>query len=100
MRLAALLLALILGGQAGPAASHALEPGFLELRALGGDVWRAFWKVPQVGSGPMLIIAVLPEACDARRPPEPRYDGIAYVAEWAATCPGGLEGGEVRIEGL
>ena len=100
MRLAAVLLVLLLGGQAGPAAGHALEPGFLELRALGGDVWRAFWKVPQVGSAPMPIIAVLPEACDARRPPEPRYDGTAYVAEWATTCPGGLEGGEIRVEGL
>jgi hypothetical protein len=100
MRLAALLLALLLGGQSGPAAGHALEPGFLELRALGGDVWRAFWKVPQVGAGPMPIVAVLPEGCDARRPPEPRFDGTAYVAELAATCPGGIEGGEIRIEGL
>jgi hypothetical protein len=100
MRLAALLLALLLGGQAGPAAGHALEPGFLELRALGGGVWRAFWKVPQVGAGPMPIVAVLPEGCDARRPPAPRFDGTAYVAAWAATCPGGIEGGEIRIEGL
>jgi hypothetical protein len=100
MRLAALLLALLLGGQSGPAAGHALEPGFLELRALGGEVWRAFWKVPQVGAGPMPMVAVLPEGCDARRPPEPRFDGTAYVAEWAATCLGGIAGGEIRIEGL
>lgn len=100
MRLAALVLALLIGAPAGPAAGHALEPGFLELRALGGDVWRALWKVPQVGGRPMPIIAVLPEGCDARRPPEPRFDGTAYVAEWATSCPGGLEGGEIRIEGL
>jgi hydrogenase/urease accessory protein HupE len=100
MRLAALLLALLLGGQAAPAAGHALEPGFLELRALGGEVWRVFWKVPQVGTGPMPIVAVLPEGCDARRPPAPRFDGAAYVAEWVATCPGGIESGEIRIEGL
>lgn len=100
MRFAALLLALLLGAQGGPAAGHALEPGFLELRALGGEVWRAFWKVPQVGTGPMPIVAVLPESCDARRPPEPRFDGTAHVAAWVATCPGGIEGGAIRIEGL
>lgn len=100
MRLAAILLTLFLGAQGGPAAGHALEPGFLELRALGGDVWRAFWKVPQVGAAPMPIVAVLPEACDARRPPEARFDGAAYVAEWVSTCAGGIEGGEIRIEGL
>jgi hydrogenase/urease accessory protein HupE len=100
MRLAALLLALLLGGQAAPAAGHALEPGFLELRALGGEVWRVFWKVPQVGTGPMPIVAVLPEGCDARRPPVSRFDGAAYVAEWVAGCPGGIESGEIRIEGL
>lgn len=100
MRIAALLLALLICAPAGPAVSHALEPGFLELRALGGNVWRAFWKVPQVGARPMPIIAVLPEGCDARRPPEARFDGTAYVAEWVTTCPGGLEGGEIRIEGL
>lgn len=100
MRAAALLLALLLGVPGGPAAGHALEPGFLELRALGGDVWRAFWKVPQVAGRPMAITAVLPATCDARRPPEPRPVGAAFAAEWAASCPGGLEGGEIRIEGL
>jgi hypothetical protein len=100
MRLGVLLLALLLGGQASPAGAHALEPGFLELRALGGEVWRAFWKVPQVGGRPMPIVAVLPEGCDVRRPPEPRFDGTAFVVAWAATCPGGIEGGEIRIDGL
>ena len=100
MRAAILLLALLFGGQAGPVAGHALEPGFLELRALGGDVWRAFWKVPQVAGRPMAIAAVLPENCDARLPPEPRPAGTAFVAEWTASCPGGLQGGEIRIEGL
>jgi hydrogenase/urease accessory protein HupE len=100
MRAGVLLLALLLGGQTGPAGAHALEPGFLELRALGGEVWRAFWKVPHVGGRPMPIVAVLPVGCDVRRPPEPRFDGTAFVVAWAATCPGGIEGGEIRIDGL
>jgi hydrogenase/urease accessory protein HupE len=77
-----------------------LQPGFLELSALGGEVWEVYWKVPAVSGGPMPIVAVLPESCDARRPPEPRFDGSAFEARWVATCPGGLEGGEIVIEGL
>jgi hydrogenase/urease accessory protein HupE len=85
---------------AGPAAPHALQPGFLDLKVLGGDVWRVYWKVPTVGGGALPIAAVLPESCTPRRPEGLRFDGTAFVAEWAATCPGGLQGGEIRVEGL
>lgn len=84
----------------GPAAPHALQPGFLDLEALGGDAWRVFWKVPADGTGAMAIAAVLPENCAPRQADGLRFDGGAFVAEWAAACPGGLEGGEISIEGL
>jgi hypothetical protein len=100
VRLAGLLLAALLATIPHPLRAHALQPGFLELQALGGEVWRVFWKVPVVAGGPMPIVAVLPEGCNARRPPDQRFDGAAFVSEWAAACPGGLEGGEIRIEGL
>lgn len=100
MKLRLLMIVLLFFAQTGAAGAHALQPGFLELRALGGDVWRAVWKVPQVRGQPMPIVAVLPETCDPRRPPAPRFDGSAFVATWTATCPGGLMGGEIRIEGL
>ncbi len=98
--LAVLAALTVLAGGVHRADAHALQPGFLELSALGGDVWEAFWKVPAVSGRPMDIVAVLPENCDARRPTEPQFDGSAFVARWAATCPGGLEGGEIVIEGL
>ncbi len=98
-RLIALLGFLLL--LAGPVAPHALQPGFLDLKALGGDAWRVYWKVPTAGGGALPIDALLPETCAPRRAEEGlRFDGAAFVAEWVATCPGGLEGGEVRIEGL
>jgi hypothetical protein len=100
VNLSALLLAVLVALPGGEARAHALQPGFLELSTLGGEVWRAFWKVPQVGGRPMPIVAVLPEACEVRRPPELRFDGAAFVAEWVASCPGGLEGGTIVIEGL
>ena len=46
----AILLGLMLA-LAGPAVPHALQPGFLDLKALGGDAWRIYWKVPTDGAG-------------------------------------------------
>lgn len=91
------LLAPLVAERAG---AHALEPGFLEVQALGGDEWRVTWRKPQVDGAPMAIDAVLPEGCDPRRGPAPTFDGRAFLAGWIATCPGGLAAGEIRIEGL
>ena len=95
-----LILLPVLLGLSGPAVPHALQPGFLNLKALSGDAWQVFWKVPSDGTGPMAIAAVLPEHCMPRRAEGLRFDGAAFVAEWVAACSDGLEGGEIRIEGL
>ena len=96
----AFLAALLPSLWAGPAMPHALQPGFLDLRALGGDAWQVYWKVPAGAGGPMQIAAVLPETCDPREPGPLEFDGAAFVAAWISRCPGGLEGGEITIEGL
>ena len=49
---------------------------------------------------PMAIAAILPDNCDPAQPPQAVWDGMAYFARWTARCPGGLEGGEIRIDGL
>ncbi|MGI1660901.1 HupE/UreJ family protein [Palleronia sp. KMU-117] len=95
-----LLLALLLPSMAQRVSAHALEPGFLEVQALGGDEWRVAWRKPQVAGAPMAIDAVLPEGCEPRRGPAPTFDGRAFLAGWIATCPGGLAGGEIHIDGL
>jgi hypothetical protein len=88
MTMRLLILLGMLLGLAGPAASHALQPRFLNLEALGGDAWQVFWKVPTDGTGPMAIAAVLPERCVPDRrmfTPKPRRwsgaVGGAMVAE-------------------
>ena len=87
LRLVGLLVAL-----AGPAAPHELQPGFLDLQALGGEAWRVYWKVPAAGAGPLPIEAVLPEACAPRRPEELRFDGAAFVAAVGGALPGRARG--------
>ena len=101
MRLASLVsLFLALALWAAPALPHALDPGFLELRLVGAESWRAFWKVPSVNGKPMPIDAVLPENCTQRRAPNLKFDGRAFIGSWNADCPGGLQGGAIAIEGL
>ena len=99
-RLALLLLACTLAFAPMRAEAHALDPGFLELIPLGGDEWRVVWRKPQIGGAPMSIDAVLPETCTPRRAPAPAFDGRAFVAGWIATCPAGISGGAIAIEGL
>ncbi len=98
-----LALAVFLIGMAGFATvsyGHALQPGFLELRRVEPDLYSVLWKKPANRGKPMAISAVLPENCDPAQPPQSVWDGMAYLARWTARCPGGLEGGEIRIAGL
>jgi hypothetical protein len=100
LRLALLLAVLLSVLSPGRAAAHALEPGYLELQPLGAADWRVIWRKPQVNGAPMQIDAILPESCSPRQGPAPAFDGRAFLAGWIATCPDGLAGGEIRIEGL
>lgn len=99
--LAAILLGVLaLAAGPAPAAAHALQPGYLELQKIGGATWRVVWRKPAVAGRPMPIDPVLPRACQPGTPPEVRFDGAAYVAQWIAECPGGLAGGEIAIANL
>jgi hydrogenase/urease accessory protein HupE len=98
-----LTLVLLLAGLAWfvPVASgHALQPGYLEVRRVDTDLYSVLWKIPANKSRPMAISAVLPENCDQRSSSQAVWDGMAYLARWTARCTGGLEGGEIRIDGL
>lgn len=98
--LAMILLVLCIAAPAGSAKAHALDPGFLSIEPIEGDLYRVTFRRPDVSGRPMSINAVLPEHCDVRSGPEPQSDGRAWLSHWAARCPGGLGGGEVTIEGL
>lgn len=95
-----IILALSLLGNASIANAHALQPGYLELSLAGKQQYDVVWKIPMVREQPMAITAVLPENCNPRKAPSPVWDGAAYISRWTATCTGGLEGGQIRIDGL
>jgi hydrogenase/urease accessory protein HupE len=101
MRRIVLALVLICAAWLPPTAfGHALDPGYLDLTSLGQDRWRVTWRVPDVGGRPMPITARLPGTCSPDAPPPPHFDGQGWTIAWAAVCPGGLAGGEIRVEGL
>ncbi len=99
LRLAALLALLLSLLQPLAAHAHALDPSYLELSAMGGDRWRVTWRMPDVSGRPMPISPLLPPNCTADVPP-PHFDGRGWSMAYLASCPGGLAGGEIRIEGL
>lgn len=95
-----LLLPVLLTLWATLAQSHALQPGYLEMRALGQDTWSVFWRKPDVRGQPMDLHAVLPENCVERGGPESQFDGAGWSSRWITTCPGGLDGGTFTVDGL
>jgi len=96
-----IVLVLMVGLWPGPGAqAHELDPGFLELQALGRDTWRVLWKVPEVRGQPMAIGVELPANCLPHEAPPLAFDGRAFASQWVAACPGGLQGGRIAIPGL
>jgi len=82
------------------AEAHALQSGFLDLVAESDETWHAAWHVPDVNGSPMPIDAELPENCSPRRGPPPRFDGVSWVTDWRAHCPGGIASRTVGVAGL
>jgi len=80
--------------------AHALEPGYLEIQVLQGEVHSLFWRKPDVKGRPIDMDVLLPETCAPNSPPTPRFDGAAWVSRWTATCDGGLVGRQITIDGL
>ena len=83
-----------------PVHGHALQPGYMEISPIAGSSYKVYWRVPDVQGQPMAINAVLPANCDPRTGPPPEKDTQAWASTWLADCPGGLENGEIVIEGL
>lgn len=86
--------------QSAPACAHELDPGYLELSALGHEHWRVTWRIPDVGGVPMSLAATLPDRCEPTDRTAPHFDGRGWSTVFITHCPGGLVGGRVVIDGL
>lgn len=80
--------------------SHALEPGYLQITETAPDAYRVFWRKPDVQQKPMAISVSLPDHCEAASPPQPWYDGAAWVSDWTTHCSQELTGDVIAIPGL
>jgi hydrogenase/urease accessory protein HupE len=95
---AAVLLLAIAGW--GPATeAHEVRPGFLEIRDLGDDAFDVLWKVPASGEYRLGMYVRMPAICTGA-PTSGTFAAGAFVERWRASCPGGLIGERVAIEGL
>ncbi|MCG7522435.1 HupE/UreJ family protein [Ruegeria sp. Ofav3-42] len=64
------------------------------------DVYRLFWRKPDVRQKPMAISVLLPEHCETASPPQPWYDGSAWISDWTTQCSHELAGDLISIPGL
>jgi hypothetical protein len=97
MARAALLLLVLLATAAG---AHEVRPGYLELKENEAEQFDVLWKVPARGDMRLGIYAMLPDNCDETSRIVTRNIGGSYTDSWSVSCPGGLEGGSIYIDGL
>ena len=95
-----LLVALLLSGFVAPLAAHEVRPAYLAVRQTDAESFDVLWKVPAKGNLRLSLHARLPESCSALAPPSSYFGGGASTERWSVTCPGGLTGGTIAIDGL
>ena len=79
--------------------AHEVRPGYLEVRQVDAEAFDVLWKVPAKGEYRLRMHARLPKEC-AGAPNQGSFVGGAFIERWRATCPGGLVGRSIDIEGL
>jgi len=99
MRRFAFLVAVVLSWAATGARAHEVRPGYLQVQELSGERFDVTWKVPANGEFRLSLYARLPKECTGA-PEQGSFAGGAFIERWQATCPGGLVGRTISIEGL
>ncbi len=94
------LAALLVLGFAAGVAAHEVRPGYLAVRQTGAESFDVLWKVPAKGDLRLSLHARLPESCRELAPRSSYFGGAASTERWSVTCPGGLTGGTIAIDGL
>ena len=100
MRLALIAAVIIKVAMGVPAHAHEVRPGYLEVRQTETETFDVLWKVPARGRLKLAIYARLPDNCVPLSAVVSTKGGGAFTDRWTVTCPGGLSGGTIVIDGL
>ena len=100
IRLLALLFLLVPALVAGPALAHEMRPAYLEIRETAAGEYAVLWKVPALGDRRLGLYVRLPDSCRPGAEPVGSIVEAAFYERWTVTCPGGLKGREITIDGL
>ena len=80
--------------------AHEVRPGYLQIVQTGDETYRLFFKVPARGDLRLGLYVRLPERCETSEVRRTREADSAFADRWSVTCPGGLVGETVGVEGL
>jgi hydrogenase/urease accessory protein HupE len=79
--------------------AHEVRPGYLQVQETDTDTYDITWKLPANGEDRLSLHARLPQEC-VGQPTQGSFVGGAFVERWQASCPGGLVGKTIVIDGL
>jgi hydrogenase/urease accessory protein HupE len=99
-RVILMLLAMLVLHGVHHAQAHELRPGYLEVRQTGPETFAVLWKVPARGDLRLGLSLQLPDNCTPTAEPFRFQTADAYTERVTLTCPGGLEGRRITIDGL
>lgn len=83
-----------------PLEAHETRPGFLELRDQGQGTYDFLWKKPSGGEIEIFIAPVMPAECRLQTANQQALTPGALVVRGLLSCPGGIQGRTIVIEGL
>jgi len=79
--------------------AHELQPAYLELNQTGPETFHVLWKVPARDDLQRGIRPQWPENCRVTSDPIIAQAGTSYTERFTLSCPGGLEGKSIGIQG-
>ena len=99
LRLLLLVVGFALFGEA-LAFAHEARPGYLELTETAPDTYSFLWKRPSGGEVELQLYPIIPKDCSLVIPDHQQLALGAVVVRGTLTCPGGLAGKTIVIDGL
>jgi hypothetical protein len=96
----ALLLLLLAGCGAAPAAAHPLAPALLELVEVGPERYAVHWKLSRRQAPGRAPSVALPAHCAPAAQPSTTLAPDSVSERWQVRCPGGLTGSRIAVRGL